>query len=115
MARPSRQRAKLTMLPPRVAALDLRTAKPPPKTAAPIYTSAEWRGLMASVIAARGRRCEACGRTGTRIYGDHICELKDGGAPFDPRNVRLLCGSCHTGKTNRARAARTAAQHLPPT
>jgi 5-methylcytosine-specific restriction endonuclease McrA len=116
MARPSRQPAKLTMLAPRFGTLDTRTARPAPKAAAPIYTSPEWRALMARLLRERGRRCEnpACGRTGTRIFGDHIRELQDGGAPFDERNVQLLCGSCHTAKTARARAARTKAQHLPP-
>lgn len=116
MARPSRQPAKLTMLAPRFGTLDPRTARPAPKVAAPFYTTPEWRGLMARLLKERGRRCEdpSCGRTGTRIFGDHIRELKDGGAALDPRNIRLLCGSCHTAKTNRARAARTAARHLPP-
>ena len=49
-------------------------------------------------IAARGRRCEECDRAQCRIYGDHIRELKDGGAPLDPANVLLRCRSCHTLK-----------------
>lgn len=64
--------------------------------------------MMATIIAERGRRCEACGRSGTRIFGDHIIELRDGGAPLDPSNIRCLCGSCHTRKTVAARADRLA-------
>ena len=103
----------LRNLPPAVAPLDLRTALPPAKTAEPFYASQGWRALMARLLAERGRRCEepACGRSGTRIFGDHIVELQDGGAPLDPANVRLLCGSCHTAKTARARAARMARRH----
>lgn len=86
----------------------------PTKKALPFYQSAEWKALMASIIQARGRRCEdgdhdpARPRDGIRIFGDHIIELKDGGAPLDPKNVRLCCGSCHTRKTGAARAARYA-------
>lgn len=77
-----------------------------PKQTQTIYLSLEWRGLMSRLRAQRGRRCEACGRTGCRIFGDHIHELKDGGAALDPGNVRLLCGPCHSTKTARVRAVR---------
>ena len=98
--------ARLHMLGARVGRMDTRSAKPAPKVVDGIYSSPEWRALMARLIKERGRRCEQCGRTGTRIYGDHITELKDGGEPFDERNVKLLCGSCHTKKTNAVRAER---------
>ena len=93
--------------------LEQRSALPPAKVADSFYTSPEWRALMADIIAERGPRCEdkACSRTTppTRIYGDHIVELQDGGAPLDRRNVLLRCGSCHTRKTAETRAARTKA------
>jgi 5-methylcytosine-specific restriction endonuclease McrA len=99
-----------------LAVADLRIARPLPKTVNPFYLTPEWRQLMRRLIRARGRRCEqpGCGRTNTRIFGDHIVELRDGGDPLDERNVRLLCGSCHTLKTNAARAARTARSHTAP-
>jgi len=90
----------LTMADPRIAAA-------PAKRADSLYLSKPWRDLVGRLIATLGRQCEACGRTGCRIYGDHVHELRDGGAPLDPSNVRLLCGSCHTAKTARVRAART--------
>lgn len=90
----------------KVATLDARTVKPPPKVADPFYSSAPWLKLMAALKRERGERCEDCPRTGVRIFGDHIVELKDGGAPLDPRNVRLRCGSCHTRKTIAERAKR---------
>jgi len=98
--------AKLAMLGPRVATLDTSIAAPPPKTAEPFYTSRPWLELMASIKAERGERFQDCGRERCRIFGDHIVELKDGGAKLDRSNVRLRCGSCHTLKTNAERAKR---------
>ena len=79
--------------------------------------SLEWRTLITHIIAQRGRRCEKCGRFSDengapiRIFGDHIIELKDGGLLLDASNVMLLCGSCHTGKTNSERAKRMARRY----
>lgn len=104
---------RLVQLPMRVALHDSRACKPPAKTADPFYLSADWRALIGHLLKQRGRRCEQCGRTrgergAIRIFGDHVVELRDGGAPLDPRNIRLLCGSCHTTKTAAARARRMA-------
>jgi 5-methylcytosine-specific restriction protein A len=98
--------AKLAMLKPRVATIDTSIAAPPPKLVEPFYTSRAWLELMAGIKRERGERCQDCGRGRCRIFGDHIVELKDGGAKLDPRNVRLRCGSCHTLKTNAQRAKR---------
>jgi 5-methylcytosine-specific restriction endonuclease McrA len=84
--------------------------KPPVKAANPFYLSPEWRALMRRLIAERGRRCQECGRTECRIFGDHIVELQDDGVALDSTNVRLLCGSCHTSKTSRVRAERISKQ-----
>jgi|SRR5450432_2835775 5-methylcytosine-specific restriction enzyme A len=89
---------RLTTLRPRVAMASQRLT-PRPKVAAPIYSSPEWRGLIAAIIKRRGRRCEKCGITGTKIYGDHRLELADGGAPLDEANIQLLCAACHGRKT----------------
>ncbi len=103
---------RLGALKPRVARLDSRRVKPMPKAAAAFYATREWRGLVAAVIGQRGRRCEQCGKTHddsgrpVRIFGDHVIELKDGGAPLDARNIALLCGSCHTRKSAAERAQR---------
>lgn len=105
----------LKTLGPRLATLDSRTARPPARTwedrkaSEPhqgFYQSPEWRALRDRVTRQRGKRCEDCGRTGTRIYCDHIVELQDGGAGLDEANIRLRCGSCHTRKTADARARR---------
>jgi 5-methylcytosine-specific restriction endonuclease McrA len=91
--------------------VDLRSAQPIAKKADSFYRSPEWTVLIAEVIKERGRRCEECGRTGTRIFGDHVKELRDGGPALDRRNIRLLCGSCHGRKTIAARAARMAVRY----
>lgn len=78
----------------------------PPKKALPFYQSAEWRSLMARLIALRGRQCQKCGATGCRIIGDHVVELRDGGAPLDAMNIELLCPPCHGKKTERRKRER---------
>lgn len=104
----SRKHASLSCLKPLVGVLDTSIAKEPPKRADSFYTSPEWRALMAEIKRERPNCCERCGRSGTRLFGDHIVELKDGGAKLDKRNVQLLCGSCHTAKTASVRAERNA-------
>ncbi len=99
------------MLTPSLKRMDTRTAKPAPKRADQFYLSPAWRALMGEIISERGRRCEECKRTNTRIFGDHIVELQDGGALLDKRNIKCLCGSCHTKKTAAARAARMARRY----
>ncbi|WP_156389695.1 HNH endonuclease [Methylobacterium sp. Leaf465] len=71
-----------------------------------LYGSLEWRGLRDRLLRERGRKCEDRGRTGTRIYCDHVVEICDGGAGLDVTNIKLRCGSCHTRKTADARAKR---------
>jgi 5-methylcytosine-specific restriction enzyme A len=80
----------------------------PPKKAHYWYRSPEWRALVARLKALRGPFCVRCGAggRGVRIIGDHIRELKDGGALLDPMNVQLLCAPCHARKTAAAKAAR---------
>jgi hypothetical protein len=71
--------------------------KLPAKVADSFYASPPWRALLASIIKARGRRCEdpdhdeAMPRADRRIFGDHVVELRDGGAGLDARNVMLRC------------------------
>lgn len=100
----------LRVVRPALATIDTRTVRPPEKVAEPFYQSAEWRVLMKQVIAERGMRCEdpECTRmtAPSRVFGDHVVELRDGGAALDPANILLRCGACHTRKTIAARAAR---------
>ncbi|WP_207479552.1 HNH endonuclease [Arenibaculum pallidiluteum] len=107
----SRKHARLQSLGSPIATLSTVTAKPSPKRAEAFYLSPDWRTLVARLITQRGRRCEECGKAGCRIFGDHVHELKDGGAPLDSSNVKLLCGACHSAKTARVRAERMATHH----
>lgn len=88
----------------------------PKKVAAQFYTSPAWRAFVRQLKVARfgsvaAARCEDAdcrerGRSGVRVVGDHCVELKDGGAPLDPRNVLFRCFSCHTRVTAARRALR---------
>lgn len=100
---------KLRTIGPTCRTLDMRTCRPAPKTAEAIYTSKEWRALVARIKAERGDKCVVCGHIGTREQpniGDHIIERKDGGADLDPANVQLLCWGCHNAKTAKSRRER---------
>lgn len=112
---------RLRTVGPRIAVVDTSTARPPPKTVDPFYHSPEYLEWRAIVIdRANGRcqdpLCKAPHRTGIVLFADHIKELKDGGAKYDPANGLARCGSCHTRKTNEARAARMATPSIaaPP-
>jgi 5-methylcytosine-specific restriction protein A len=102
---------RLTTLRPRVAMAGQRLT-PRPKVKDHVYERADWRACIAGIIKQRGRRCEnpSCKTpnhgAGQRIFGDHIQELSDGGALLDPRNIQLLCSSCHVSKTIAARKKR---------
>ena len=69
-----------------------------PKRAGPVYRDPRWRPLVERIKTKRGSKCEDCGKAG-RVIADHIRELRDGGAPFDERNLRLRCDKCHGAKT----------------
>lgn len=98
---------RLKTLGGRVSTLDQRIAPAESKVAEPFYSSAAWIALVAEIKRERGSRCETCLKF-RRVVGDHVKELKDGGAPLDKANVKLACWPCHTTKTNKARAQRTA-------
>lgn len=85
---------------------DTGAVRKPKKVAQPFYSTPDWRQLMQAIFKERGRRCEDCGATKGRLYGDHIVEIADGGDRLDRRNVRIVCGSCHGKKTARERARR---------
>ena len=104
---------KLRNLAPLLGRLDTRIARPAPKTVDPHYLTPEHRAWRAEVIRRSGRRCQdprcaAPDRSGITLYADHVKELQDGGAPFDPQNGLARCGSCHTRKTFEERARRMA-------
>jgi 5-methylcytosine-specific restriction protein A len=104
---------KLRNLPPRVAVADTRIARPGPKTVDPHYLTPEHRAWRAEVIRRSGGRCQdpdclTPHRTDQRLFADHVRELRDDGAPFDPANGLARCGACHTRKTLDERTRRMA-------
>ena len=98
--------SRLPVARPRLGMLDPRTARAMPKQAAAHYLTPEHKAWRSAVVARAGGCCQACGRSGVRLYADHVVELRDGGAPLDPSNGQALCGACHTRKTAAARAVR---------
>lgn len=106
--------ARIPMMKPRIATMNTAIAKLPPKTAEPIYSTAEYARWRAAVIARAGGKCQdpTCAARhypGQRLFADHIKELRDGGAPFDVANGIARCGSSHTRKTADERAKRARA------
>lgn len=57
----------------------------------------------------RGKPCPLCGSERFSPEVDHTVPIIEGGDPFDPANLRTLCGTCHKRET-KALAARRAAQ-----
>jgi 5-methylcytosine-specific restriction endonuclease McrA len=102
------RRPTIKQQPPRVGAVPSRISQRRNKETLPFYRTQKWRKFIAAIVEKRGKRCEKCKHDcqDTRIFGDHIIELRDGGEMFDETNVQLLCGSCHTTKTLRARMER---------
>lgn len=43
--------------------------------------------------------CEAEGRVVAAVHVDHIRPIRDGGAAYDPANLRSLCKPCHSAVT----------------
>ena len=108
-------RQQIRAAPSRVATRDTRAVKPPPKTRASIYGTLEYKAWRAEIMRRSRGRCEDPGcaapyETG-RLFADHVVELRDGGAPFDPANGLARCGACHTRKTAAERARRMAEIH----
>lgn len=98
MAKLQTLRSKLQTLQPKLTQ--------PQKQADPFYLSPAWREARAMCLVRFGNQCIKCGRTNTRLFVDHIVELKDGGAPLSQDNLEPLCGSCHTAKTAKAKNSR---------
>jgi hypothetical protein len=103
-------------LAPAIRTFEHRRIKPEAKTVDPFYLTPEYQAWREKVISKAGGRCEAVERDARcrkaqprhRMFADHIKEVRDGGARFDPTNGQCLCGRHHTLKTTEARAARLA-------
>lgn len=100
---------RLSTMAPAIGSLAPRL-KVPPKVADPFYLSAEWRQFIDEVKVERGFKCEDFGPHNGRLVGDHVREIRDGGALLDRSNIMLRCEACHRRKTAKARAARARGQ-----
>ncbi len=107
---------RISMLKPRIATLDTRTAKPLPKEVDDHYNTPEHRAWALAVKRRAGWRCEHV-ENGERcrnrhptsvMIADHKIEIKDGGAKLDPGNGQCLCNAHNTRKGLQARARRLA-------
>lgn len=72
----------------------------------PFYKTKAWAAAREEAIGLAFGFCAHCGCNPERKFVDHIVERNDGGEPYAQHNLQVLCGSCHTIKTNRAKYAR---------
>jgi len=77
----------------------------------PRYHTARWQKLRAQIIRRDGQRCSAASCTkqmqsNGMTHVDHIVEVQDGGAFWEPANLRVLCWYHHTAKTLSVAASR---------
>ena len=73
-----------------------------------VYDAPEWKAVRLAVLARDGHRCQIRGPKckGAARHVDHVRSVSDGGAPFDPANLRAACSSCNIAKRNTEVAAR---------
>lgn len=106
--------ARLTIIGSRLATLDTRTSRPPPKTVEADLLTPEHKAWRLEVLKRASYKCQWRGctahgrRGGIRLYADHIVERRDGGDPLDPANGQALCPPHHQKKTAAERAKRMA-------
>jgi len=78
------------------------------------YASPAWRTVRTYVLNRDHHQCQAQGPTCT-VHAqavDHIIPWADGGAWYDPTNLRAICTACNSSRANRMRAGY---DHHPPT
>lgn len=68
-----------------------------------LYSTQAWRAVRLFVLERDGRTCRigAAGCTITATHADHIVSPLDGGAFFDPGNLRASCERCNTSRGGR--------------
>lgn len=75
------------------------------------YRDVRWKAARLEVLRRDGYRCRIqlpkCKTRAT--HADHIEDWRDGGAWFDPANLRAACASCNTAQRNTRVAARARA------
>ena len=53
-----------------------------------------WTAARKQALDAAGWRCSRCGRAG-KLEVHHATPLDDGGEPYAPENLEVLCKPCH--------------------
>jgi 5-methylcytosine-specific restriction protein A len=96
---------RIPLLKPSIPQLNGRSVQLPPKQREPYYVTPQHQVWSRLIKERASYTCEKCGRTDTRLFADHIKEIRDGGT-WDTSNGQCLCGSCHTAKTMVDRAKR---------
>lgn len=102
---------KITLAKNRLMTANARRVSVAPKVADDIYSTPEYQAWRDRVVKladgyCQDRECKEPNRKPSRLFADHVVELRDGGAPFDVNNGLARCGSCHTRKTLIERAKR---------
>jgi 5-methylcytosine-specific restriction enzyme A len=71
------------------------------------YNQPAWLAVRPVILERDRYRCQIrgpkCIRRATHV--DHIIPWAEGGAPFDPRNLRAACEPCNIGRAAARRAA----------
>lgn len=82
----------------------------------PRYTGAAWQAIRADVLERDAYECQIRGDecTGRATEVDHIVPSSNGGAFYDPANLRAACEKCNRSRGARMRADgwRTARTHI---
>ena len=105
----------MKMLSPMLRCANLSAARVPEKTADAVYSDPRYGAWREAVIGRAGGVCQhqGCARQERRMFADHIVEIRDGGAVFDPANGQCLCGKHHTLKTIAERRRRLVQPRAP--
>ena len=104
--------ARLMQAPSRLGGAPARIQQAP-KVAMQFYSSPEWKGLRSDRMKDADYREAKRRANGGRVILDHIDEIKDGGAPLDPKNTQWLTMAEHAAKTERAKANPAASAASP--
>lgn len=66
------------------------------------YDSRRWRSLRKQALARDNYLCQECLKNGKLTagnIGDHIHNVKQGGAFWELTNIQTMCASCHAKKS----------------
>jgi 5-methylcytosine-specific restriction enzyme A len=80
------------------------------------YGTPRWKRLRAQVRRRDQYRCQECGADVSAkgaAFVDHIQEVEDGGAFWDPANLQTLCKPHHDSKSAATRAERSRTPRSP--